>query len=86
MQTRSVRDAGYATVGTRYPGQRMMEHRGLSDDRLEVECGSRLRLIQAQGSMVGLFPDFEARVVPRRSRGSRVVDPGQDYTPWYGGV
>jgi hypothetical protein len=49
----------------------MMKHRGLSDSRIEVECGARLRLIQAQGSMVGLVPGSEARAVPRRSRGSR---------------
>jgi len=71
MQTRSVRNAGYATVGTRDPGQRMVEHRRLSDDRLVVECGPRLRLNQAQGSVVGLFPGFEARAIPGRSRESR---------------
>lgn len=71
MQTRNARDAGSATVGTRYLGKRMMRHGGLSDDRLEVECGPRQRLNQAQGSVVGLFPDSEARAVPRCSRGCR---------------
>lgn len=58
MQTHNVQDSGYATVGTRNLGQRMMRHRGLSDDRLEVEFGSkqrRERSEQAQGSVVGLF-------------------------------
>ena len=59
------------TVGTRDLGQRIARHRELSDNRLEVEYGSRRRSKQTQGSVVGLVPDSEARAVPRRSRGNR---------------
>ena len=53
------------------PGQRIVGHCELSDNRLEVEYGSRRRSKQTQGSVVGLVPDSEARAVPRRSRGNR---------------
>jgi hypothetical protein len=59
------------TVGTRDLGQRITRHRELSDNSLEVEYGSRQRSERAQGALVGLVPDTEARAVPGRSRGSR---------------
>jgi hypothetical protein len=58
-------------VKARDPGQRIVGHCELSDNRLEVEYGSRQRSKQTQGSVVGLVPDSEARAVPRRSRENR---------------
>ena len=58
-------------VKARDLGQRIMRHCELSDNRLEVEYGSRKRSKRTQGSVVGLVPDSEARAVPRRSRGNR---------------
>ena len=59
------------TVGARDLGQRIMRHRELSDNRLEVEYGSKQRSKRFQGAVVGLVPDSEARAVLGRSRGSR---------------
>ena len=86
-RSETCRPAMLGTLGTlgvdvearERPGQRIVGHCELSDNRLEVEYGSRQRSKQTQWSVVGLVLDSEARAVPRRSRGNRgVVDPPLD--------